>query len=250
MKSFKIGLLAMALAGLSGQALAAPAAAGATARAQIDLEVVPTAVTCQVNISNGSATGNHFLWTPGLAVGALGSVITDNSTTLKRTMNIDFTNPTVPGGPDPVVDCDTAGSGLDLLFTAHSTDAAAISTPYQGKIERPDGLKWFNYAIAVDQTAFTEAVDAAAGQGKAMVTYPSSPGSINGSSAIDLQGTAGEIKITKAAGNTDQEFRLGQYPIEIYLQNSYTAASFPDVSMTNPADNIYKGSFTITATYQ
>ncbi len=249
MKNMKLGLIAMALAGLSTHAMAAAPAAGSTAKAQIDLEVVPTAVTCQLNISNGTAAGNFFRWTPALAVGAAGSVITDNAATLKRTMNIDFTNPTVPGGPAAAVDCDTAGNGLDLLFTASATDAAAIATPYQGKIARPDNARWFNYAVAVDQTAFTAAVNTAAGAGKATVTYPASAGAIGGSQSIDLQGTAGEIKIEKAVGNVDPDFTLGQYPIEIYLQPSYAGATSPQVSAT-AADNVYRGNFTITATYQ
>lgn len=249
MKNIKLSLVALAMAGLSANAMAVAPTAGSTAKAQVDLEVVPTEVTCQVNISNGSATGNFFRWTPGLSVGATGSVITDNSTTLKRTMNIDFTNPTVPGGPAAAVDCDTAGNGLDLLFTASATDAAAIATPYQVKIARPDGTRWFNYAVAVNKAAFTTAVDTAAGAGKATVTYPASLGAINGSDSIDLQGTAGEIKIAKAAGNVDPDFKLGQYPIEIYLQSTYANASFPQVSPT-AADNVYRGHFTIQATYQ
>ncbi|HBO23140.1 hypothetical protein [Providencia sp.] len=249
MKNVKLSLIAMALAGLSTHALAVAPAPGSTAKAQIDLEVVPTKVTCEMNISNGTTAGNFFRWTPGLAVGAAGSVITDNSTSLKRSMNIDFTNPTVPGGPEAVVACDTAGNGLDLLFTAHATDTAALTTPYQGKIERIDGTRWFNYAVAVNKTAFTAAVEAASGAGKATVAYPTSAGLIGDSDAIDLQGTAGDIKISKAAGNVDPDFKLGQYPIEIYLQSSYTNASFPEVAAT-AADNIYRGNFTIQATYQ
>lgn len=249
MINLKLRLIAAVLAGLTSHAFAIAPNTGSIAKAQVELEVVPTKVTCQINVTNvnGTATGDVFSWTPSLAVGTTGSVITDNAASLKRSMKIDFTNPAVSGGPD--VACDTAGSGLDLLFTAHDTDELALTTPYQGKIERSDGTRWFNYAVAVNKTAFSAAVDASAGAGKAIVSYPASAGQISGSDAIDLQGTNGKITITKAAGNTDPNFKLGQYPIEIYLQKAYTSSHFPEVSAT-AADNVYRGHFTIQASYQ
>lgn len=247
MKNIKLGLIAVALAGLSTHALAAAPSAGAKAQAEIELEVVPTEVSCQININNGTSENNRFVWTPGLSVSSTGSVITDNSTQLKRTMLIDFSNPAVTGAPTDA--CDTAAQGITLAFAADNIDAAAVTGGYQGKIALADDSKWFNYAVAVNESAFTTAVDTAAGTGKANVTYPSGIANIGASTAIGLNGTNNEIVIAKDASNTDPDFQLGQYPLEIYLQQAYTGTNFPTVGATT-GDNLYRGHFTITATYQ
>lgn len=272
MKKLALSVAVAALMGTSGLAVADPTPnTGVTAESQIDLLVVPTTVTCEIGVDNGSAHGDNdgsaLVWNVGLTekgesspgAGDNQSSITDAQSKLKRLVSIGFKNPSVGDGSTTAADkdCSLAADSMTISMRANALDATAPNAAYPGKVQSSDGQKWFNYGIAVNENAFTNVAETAAGgAGKVEIDFPAGTTALNGGKALTLDGGADStVTIRKASANTDASFRLGQYPFEVYLQKDYSGVSAPTVHAaggTTGEDsglNQYRSHFTVTASY-
>lgn len=272
MKKLALSMAVAALVGTSGLAIAEETPnVGASSESQIDLLVVPTAVTCEIGVDNGSAHGDNdgsaLVWNVGLTekgestagAGDNQSSITNPQAQLKRLISVGFKNPSL--GDESVTaedkDCSLAADSMTISMRANALDAAAPNVAYPGKVQSSDGQTWFNYGVAVNENAFTNVAETAAGgAGKVEIDFPVGTTVLNGGKALALDGGAGSsVTIRKAAGNGDASFRLGQYPFEVYLQKHYSGSNAPTVHESGGTTgedsglNQYRSHFTVTASY-